>query len=136
MSDELHRTFEQLRRALDRLHEALDEPPTNRLMVDGTIQRFEFGIELYWKALKRSLAHEGIETNTPREALRRAYQAGWLVDEAAWLGMLQARNRAAHLYDEVMARAVVDDIRRWVPEMERVFALLSLRVVPGERPGE
>jgi len=37
--------------------------------IDGTIQRFEFVIELYWKTLKRLLALEGINTYTPRESL-------------------------------------------------------------------
>ena len=39
--------------ALERLREALQEPETNSLAVDGTIQRFEFVIELFWKTLKR-----------------------------------------------------------------------------------
>ena len=35
-----------LGRALDRLGEALDQPEDNPLAIDGTIQRFEFAIEL------------------------------------------------------------------------------------------
>src|SRR6267143_1687272 len=58
--------------ALERLREALQEPETNSLVVDGTIQRFEFVIELFWKTLKRLLAAEGIQTGTPREAIQRA----------------------------------------------------------------
>src|SRR2546426_12801535 len=58
--------------ALERLREALQEPETNSLVVDGTIQRFEFVIELFWKTLKRLVAAEGIQTGTPREAIQRA----------------------------------------------------------------
>lgn len=63
-----------LGKALERLREALQVPQESVLAVDGTIQRFEFAIELYWKTLKRLLAQEGIVTNTPRETLQRAYQ--------------------------------------------------------------
>lgn len=88
--------------ALERLHEALQEPEGNSLVVDGTIQRFEFAIELYWKTFKRLLALEGIQSNTPRESVQRAFQAEWIADETAWLGMLRDRNDS-HIYDEATA---------------------------------
>ena len=46
MTDTLGLSIANLGRALDRLEEALAEPMTNTLAVDGTIQRFEFGLEL------------------------------------------------------------------------------------------
>lgn len=132
MSAELHRVFDQLGHAVDRLRDALAEPEANPLRVDGTIQRFEFTIELFWKAIKRLLAHEGIETNTPRETLQRAYQVGWLADETAWLDMLRARNQTSHAYDEDLARKICEDIRRDFPEMERALMELKQHVPPGE----
>ena len=135
LSAELHRTFEQLRHALDRLREALAQPEDNPLVVDGTIQRFEFTIELFWKAMKRLLAYEGMETNTPRETLQRAYQVGWLKDETAWLEMLRARNETSHAYDEVLARRIRDQIRHHFPEMERTLASLAARL-PARPPGD
>jgi len=38
-------SLQHLGRALERLREALQEPEVNSLVVDGTIQRFEFVIE-------------------------------------------------------------------------------------------
>jgi len=128
LSAELHRGFDQLCHAVDRLREALQQPATNPLLVDGTIQRFEFTIELFWKVMKRLLAHEGIETTTPRETLQRAYQVGWLEDETAWLEMLRARNETSHAYDEGLARKICDDIRRNFPAMERALATLRSRI--------
>ncbi|GAE47325.1 nucleotidyltransferase [Mesobacillus boroniphilus JCM 21738] len=69
-----------LEQAIARLEEALAEDLSNSLLVDGTIQRFESTIELYWKTLKRILVSEGIETRTPKETLKEAYQIGWLND--------------------------------------------------------
>ena len=79
----LMQSFENLKKALNRLEEALHEDQGNSLIVDGTIQRFEFTIEIYWKMLKRLLLSEGIDAKTPRETLKEAYQVGWLQNEQA-----------------------------------------------------
>jgi nucleotidyltransferase substrate binding protein (TIGR01987 family) len=113
--------------ALQRLREAVQEPENNPLAVDGTIQRFEFVIELYWKVLKRLLTLEGIETYTPRESLQRAYQANWLSDETAWLQMLRDRNETSHVYDEETARRIYGHIKTYFPELERTYYFLLQR---------
>jgi nucleotidyltransferase substrate binding protein (TIGR01987 family) len=119
--------LDNLGRALDRLREALAEPDPRPLAVDGTIQRFEFVIELFWKTLKRLLAEEGITADTPRDAVRKAFQVRWLSDEATWLEMLDDRNRTSHVYDEAMARRIHANVQRYFPEMERVYRLLQQR---------
>ena len=40
-------SLRNLRRAQDRLAEALEVPESNTLAIDGTIQRFEFARELF-----------------------------------------------------------------------------------------
>jgi hypothetical protein len=56
-ASQMKATLESLGKALDRLEEALEQPLENALAVDATIQRFEFTIELFWKALKRPDLH-------------------------------------------------------------------------------
>lgn len=124
-NDPLARSISNLERALDRLGEALDEPETNKLAIDGTIQRFEFAFELAWKALRRFLLHEGIETATPREALKQANAAGWIENEAVWLQMLKDRNESSHVYDEDKARAIYQRIQVSYPSL--IAALTTLR---------
>ena len=114
-------SLRNLRRALDRLGEALEVPESNVLAVDGTIQRFEFALELFWKTLKRLLAEEGVETSTPKDTLRKAFQVGWLTDEGAWLQMLSDRNMTSHIYDEETAKRIYGNIRRNYPKMVEVF---------------
>lgn len=124
MNEKPSQSLTNLGAALERLREALQEPEENKLAIDGTIQRFEFVIELYWKTLKRLLAWEGIQTQTPREALQQAYQAGWLADETAWLQMLRDRNQTSHLYNEAMAREIYNHIKQYFPELERTYQFL------------
>jgi nucleotidyltransferase substrate binding protein (TIGR01987 family) len=129
MSDsEDARALATLGRSLERLREALEQPDENPLAVDGTIQRFEFSIELFWKTLRRLLTREGVTTSTPREALTAAYRAGWLLDETAWLQMLRDRNETSHTYNEATARRIYASIRRSFPEMERAFRELRGRL--------
>mgnify|MGYP005760204271 CR=1 FL=1 len=89
--------------ALARLQESLDFPASQPLVVDASIQRFEFCIELTWKTLKKALTVEGISANTPRECLQQAYIAHWLDDEGEWLSRLKDRNLALHPYKEEVA---------------------------------
>jgi nucleotidyltransferase substrate binding protein (TIGR01987 family) len=118
-------SLENLGNALDRLGEALEVPETNDLVVDGTVQRFEFVYELTWKTFKRALGHEGVETKTPRESIKEAFAARWIEDEARWIGMLDLRNRTSHTYlDEEIARDVYERIRDLYPELRRAYELL------------
>jgi nucleotidyltransferase substrate binding protein (TIGR01987 family) len=116
-----------LENALARLEEALKEPESNRLAVDGTIQRFEFAIELMWKTLRRALLTEGIESKTPREALMEAYRAQWLDNEEIWLSMLRDRNETSHIYDEQKARDIYGRISRYHSEMLNAVEAVKTR---------
>jgi nucleotidyltransferase substrate binding protein (TIGR01987 family) len=124
----INQSLHNLHNALAPLEEALKEPIKNKLAVDGTIQRFEFALELFWKTLKRFLEAEGIETKIPREALQKAFEAGWLMDENAWLQMLRDRNETSHVYDKAVAKAIYKRIKKHFPEMQYVYSLLSQRM--------
>lgn len=118
--------MENLGRALERLKEALQEERTE-FMIDATIQRFEFSIELFWKTLKRQLAFEGIEATTPRETIKHAYKNGWLNDEPLWIDMLDDRNRTSHVYSEEMANEIYDRIKDYHKELTYTYKFLADR---------
>jgi nucleotidyltransferase substrate binding protein (TIGR01987 family) len=105
-------SLQQLETALVRLEEALNEPPDAPLLLDGTVQRFEFVFELSWKTLMHVLSEDGIDVNTPRQSLRSAASAGLITDERSWLELLEARNLTSHTYNEEIARRVFATIKR------------------------
>lgn len=125
-------SLQNLKRAIARLREAIEEDVTHCLVIDGTIQRFEFTLELFWKALKRCLAFEGITAMTPREVLKKAYQIGWIADELIWLQMLKDRNETSHVYQEEMADKIYQHIRTYVPVLEQTYAFLEEKYSKGE----
>lgn len=120
-------SMKNLGAALQRLEEALREDETNSLVVDGTIQRYEFVMELYWKTLKRLLSLEGIDVTTPKETLKKAYKVKWIDDEVVWLAMLNDRNMTSHLYDESMARKIYTHIKRNFPVLNETYQSLQKR---------
>jgi nucleotidyltransferase substrate binding protein (TIGR01987 family) len=102
----LQQLFDDLGRSLSRLAEALTVGAREPLAIDGTIQRFEFTFELFWKAVRRLLALQGVEANSPKAVLQHAYRLGWLDDEQAWLDVLKDRNLTSHTYQEPLALEV------------------------------
>lgn len=106
-SGRLRLALAELISALDRLDEALALPPDTPLLVDGTMQRFEFCFELAWKSVKLALSEwEGLGSASPRQALEQAHALQWLEHEEPWLQMLQDRNLSSHTYREGLAREI------------------------------
>jgi len=118
---------EGLAKALGRLKEALAVPPEQPLALDGTIQRFEFAYELFWKTLKAALYEEGLQVETPREALKAAFAAGWLGDEVTALRMMQARNLTSHAYDVETDRSIYEQIPEFLHLMEEALKVLKAK---------
>lgn len=99
--------------ALVRLNAALGQDPrTTDLVVDGTIQRFEFSFELAWKLMQVLLKEQGVAAASPRAAIKEAFQAEWLLDGDGWIDMLEDRNKTSHLYDEAAAQKIYEKIKQ------------------------
>ena len=123
MNEKTKQSIENLKRALSRLEQAIKTPTEqNSLLIDGTIQRFEFCIELFWKMLRRALLESGVESGTPREAIQKAYQAKWLNDERLWIQMLQDRKRTSHVYEEEIAQEIFSRVPKYYEVMSRALA--------------
>lgn len=111
MSDELIYSFEKFLKALKKLDEGIKKAK-DQLDNDGVIQRFEFTFELTWKTLRLYLLAEGINTNSPKEALKAAYRFGLIEDEEIFLDMLTDRNQAAHIYSEDFSKKTITRIKK------------------------
>lgn len=69
--------------AWQRLDEVLQEDiALHPSSIDATIQRFEFSIELFWKALKKKLLYDYcIDAQSPKTVLQQAYINQLILDE-------------------------------------------------------
>lgn len=118
-------SFKALEKALVRLKEALEEnPETNKLAIDGTIQRFEFSLELFWKVMKKFLELEGLSVKSPKQILQEAFNLEWIHDEELWLNMLNDRNETSHSYNEEIAKRIYSHISSYYKKMSEVYSFL------------
>ncbi len=57
---------------------------------------------------------------------RKAYQLGYLKEEAPWISMIQDRNLSAHVYDENSAKEIIEKVRTsYHPALIKLGALLQ-----------
>lgn len=97
--------LENFGKALARLEAACAQERYSDLERAGLVRMFEFTLELSWGTLKDLLFYEGFEVRTPRDAIRRAFEAGYLTEEETetLLEALIKRNVLSHAYDEKTA---------------------------------
>jgi len=114
-SDEIRwqQRLANFRKALLQLEAACDLEEYSDLERAGLVQTFEFSFELGWKTLKDLLFYEGFDERTPRDVIRRAFEAGHLSEEdtETALDALDKRNLLSHTYDEETAEEAVSLIR-------------------------
>ncbi len=127
ISEKTKFSFRQLEKALQRFDEILHKPvDVDRVTIDASIQRFEFCIELFWKALKRLLYDLGKEVHFPKEILQEAFQGNLIDDEDAWILMLTDRNQTSHTYDEELADKVYSRLRGHCNVMQKAYQNLKI----------
>ena len=106
--------YTDFKKALERLAQALNEDLSKgSIVVDGTIQRFEFTFELAWKLAKAILKFNGVEAETPRLVIKEAFKSNLIDDKDghAWIDMLEDRNKTSHIYDEKQALKIYEKIK-------------------------
>ena len=95
--------FENLLAAAEQFKDACAKESYSQLELAGLVQVFEFTFELCWKTFKDKLFYEGYEVNSPRQAIRLAFEQGLIADAAVWLEALESRNRLSHTYNKSIA---------------------------------
>jgi nucleotidyltransferase substrate binding protein (TIGR01987 family) len=117
--------FQSFESGLALLRQALTRGPAvlSPLEKEGAIRRFEYCLDLAWKAAKEFLEDSGLRIApvTPREVLRQAAAAGVLNDGQVWIDMLDHRNLMAHNFDGVVFAEVSEALSaRYLPAMEQL----------------
>lgn len=101
-----------LEKALTKLHESLKRDyKEDDIVIDATIQRFEFTYELSWKLMKAYLEYNGnLQGISPRRAIQESFKEGIIIDGEGWLKMLHDRNQTSHTYNEDTALEIFENI--------------------------
>ena len=97
-------------KAIKNLEEAILVLGDDALMKDGTIKRFEICYDLSWKCLKQKLEDSSVMVFNPRIAFMEGLRAGLTSDQSGWEELIQMRNIAAHSYNPILAKELLDQI--------------------------
>ncbi|WP_010531802.1 nucleotidyltransferase substrate binding protein [Lentibacillus jeotgali] len=102
--------FENFERSFKLLEKYANTGAENELERAGIIQFFEMTFELSWKLQKDYLEAQGFIIKSPRDAIKKAYQADLINDGHVWIDALAKRNLTTHTYNEEMAKIFVNEI--------------------------
>lgn len=122
-------SFLSLKDALERFTEVVDLSQSKKddIIIDATIKRFEFTLELFWKTLKKILAYEKVESTSPRDVVSKAFQINLIDDEHIWLTMLDDRNLSSHVYNQKMAREIFERTISHLPILQKTYEKLKTK---------
>jgi nucleotidyltransferase substrate binding protein (TIGR01987 family) len=125
-NDKIKQKLSNFKKALARFETALKAPiDADQLIIEASIQCFEFSYELSWKLLKDVLEKEGLQANTPREIFRQAYSAYFISDEKIWLDMLNDRNMTSYVYHKKIAVDIYERLKIYFPVLTGVFHFIK-----------
>lgn len=111
MLDKIKSLLSDYEKAVARFNEAIHSNIESDLVMDATIQRFEFTFELSWKLMQSYLNYQGIVCVSPRQVIKETFKLELLSDGDTWIDMLMDRNRTSHIYDEQEARIIYEKIK-------------------------
>lgn len=104
--------FENMQKAFKQLDQALEISQPNIVERAGIILMFTNTAELAWNTLMEYLSHQGIsEITGSRDAIRKAFKHGLLIDGMNWMKMLESRSLTSQAYLEEIAAALLTDIQ-------------------------
>lgn len=122
-------SLEEFKKAIATLDEALtfaaavkENPVQFKIARDACIQRFEYCIELSWKASMKKL---GSQTKFPKQAVREMARADLIGSAEQWLDFIEARNNSSHSYDEDVAKKVFSEILNFQKEAKVLYSNLE-----------
>lgn len=126
--------FQNFDRAINLLREPIERgiERLSALEKEGTVQRFEFAVELAWKTMKDYLEFQGqvVDPATPRTVVKAAFAARIVSDGQVWIDMLTHRNLLSHAYDEGTFDEAVRAVRdRYLAALTELHGWLQARRV-------
>ena len=105
--------FANYKKAFARLKKFIDKGTLSELEAQGLIKAFEYTFELAWNTLKDFLEFSGqTDIYGSRDAIRKAFELGLILDGDNWMDMLQSRNLTSHTYNEETAEQICNAVSK------------------------
>src|SRR5579872_361645 len=88
----------------------------------GAVQAFEFCYELAWKLMKRVLESRGLESGSPKDTFRKAFEEGLISDPEIWFEFQENKNLSLHVYEKENLDIVVASFNQFSIELSKLLA--------------
>lgn len=113
----------KLKNSLKQLKEAVDLYQSNEseMAFLSLAKAFEVAVEYAWKELKQRVEDEGLEVFSPKDAMRKAAQTGFITDPELWLDFVKTRNSSVHDYFEIPDEDYFTEVKKFLKEARRLF---------------
>ena len=106
--------FNHFKKALLQLSKAVElcqERALTELEKQGVIQVFEFTHELACNVMRDFFYYQGnTEIRGSRDAIRKAFEEGLILDGENWMKMIVNRNLTSHTYNEEVSEEIYQNI--------------------------
>lgn len=96
-----------------------------KLAFDGLVKRFEILFLQSAELMRIALTAEGVETNTPRGAIREAVRINWVTNPDFWLIALDARSQSINGLRDLARHEYINIATQFATEVEVILALLG-----------
>lgn len=114
--------FNQFKKAFLLLQTAIIVDQPSVIERAGLIQFFEMAFELGCKLLKDFEESEGVTVKSPRDAIKKAFQAGIIHRGHDWIDALQQKSLNTQVYEEDIALQVEQNIRiNYFPCLQQLY---------------
>lgn len=122
--------FQNFEKSFKLMESALQITNPDIIQRAGIIQFFEMTLELAWNTLKDFLEEQGfIDVNSPRNAIKKAFEINLINDGHNWLKALEDRNLMSHTYNEEIAIEIETLIRnKYYPLLKMLSSTLKQRL--------
>lgn len=90
---------------------------------NGKAQKFEYTLELCWKAIKLALKEqEGIDEASPKKVVKAWYLSGHLSEDdyLALIAAIDDRNKLSHIYDPTEFMTILARLPEYAKLLQRV----------------
>ena len=106
--NEIRRAIEDLGAALADHGEKSKKPGAERLAYLALTKAFEVALEYLWKDIKKKAEAEGLEPQSPKNALRDGMKLGLIKTSDDWFRFVDARNIAVHDYYGITKKGFIE----------------------------
>ncbi len=121
--------FEKAKKNLSIAKDYITQNGITDIAIMALVQAFEITFELAWKTQKDYLEYNGIKVNTPREAIKEAFQSNIIEDGQIWIDMMESRNKTSHTYNVEFANQLAHEIlEKYIPQFENLYIFFKGKI--------